>query len=274
MTASRHPERSVGSAVQVMKIARYGVRDLVRSRWLLAYAAFFFLATTLLLRFSDSQTKALVSLVNVVLFVVPLANIVFGAMYLYSAREFVELLLAQPIRRTRLYLGLYLGLTVPVAAAAVLGIGLPLVLSGASTKVLGTGLVLAVVGAALSAIFTAIGAVIVYAVEDRVKGLAAAIGVWTLLAVVYDALVLMTAVQFAQYPLERPMLVAMIANPIDLSRLLLTVQLDGAALLGYTGAVFQQFFGGAGALVAAAAVVLWVALPALAGARLFNRKDF
>lgn len=258
----------------VWKIARYGVRDLVRSRWLLAYAAFFFIATTTLLRFSDSPTKALVSLMNVVLFVVPLANIVFGAMYLYSAREFVELLLAQPIRRTRLYLGLYLGLTVPVAAAAMLGIGVPLFLSGATARVMETGLTMAVIGAALSAIFTAIAAVIAYAIEDRVKGLATAIGVWILLAIIYDGLVLIAAVQFSQYPLERPMLAAMIANPIDLSRVLLTVQLDGAALMGYTGAVFQRFFGGMGALVAALAVVFWVAVPALAGARLFNRKDF
>lgn len=258
----------------VWKIARYGVRDLVRSRWLLAYAGFFFIATTLLLRFSDSPTKALVSLVNVVLLVVPLANVVFGAMYLYSAREFVELLLAQPIRRSRLYLGLYLGLTAPIAAAAVLSICLPLFLHGASGETMMTGLLLAVIGASLSAIFTAVAAVIVYAIEDRVKGLAAAIGVWLVLAVVYDALVLMAAVQFAQYPLDQPMLAAMIANPVDLARLLLLIELDGGALLGYTGAVFQRFFGGAGAFVAAAAFALWIALPALAGARLFNRKDF
>jgi Cu-processing system ATP-binding protein len=69
----------------VRKIARYGVRDLVRSRWLLGYAGFFAIATWSLLRFSDTETKALLSLVNVVLLVVPLANLVFGAMYLYGA---------------------------------------------------------------------------------------------------------------------------------------------------------------------------------------------
>ena len=48
----------------------------------------------------------------------------------------------------------------------------------------------------------------------------AAIGAWLLLAVVYDAAVLMTALHFADYPLERPMLGLMLANPIDLSRLM------------------------------------------------------
>jgi len=80
----------------VRKIARYGVRDLVRSRWLLGYAGFFAAATWSLLRFSDTETKALLSLVNVVLLVVPLANLIFGAMYLYGAREFVELFSHSP----------------------------------------------------------------------------------------------------------------------------------------------------------------------------------
>jgi Cu-processing system permease protein len=66
-----------------MRIASYAVRDLARSRWLVAYAVFFALATFALIQFSDSQAKAMLSLVNVVLLIVPLANIVFGTMYLH-----------------------------------------------------------------------------------------------------------------------------------------------------------------------------------------------
>lgn len=258
----------------VLRIAGYGVRDLVRSRWLLAYALFFFAVTAALLRFSDTEQKALLSVANVVLLVVPLANVVFGTMYLYGSREFVELLLAQPVRRSRLFAGLYLGLALPVSAASAAGIGLALLLTGASSGALATGLTVALAAALLGAVFTSIATTITYVVEDRVRGLVLAIGVWLLLAVLYDAAVLMMAVQFADYPLERPILAAMIANPVDLARLLVLQQFDVAALLGYTGAVFTRFFGGAGAFVATGAALLWVALPALAGARLFSRKDF
>lgn len=258
----------------VLRIARYGMRDLLRSRWLLAYALFFFFATFALARFSDTDEKALLSLANVVLLVVPLANVVFGTMYLYGAREFVELLLAQPVKRTTLFGGLYTGLTVPIAAASAVGIVLPFLLRGAGPATLGIVATVALVSALLSAVFSSIAAVIAYGIEDRVRGLVAAIGVWLLMAVLYDAAVLMAAVQFADYPLERAMLGAMVANPIDLARLLVLQQFDVAALLGYTGAVFQRFFGGSGAFVAAAAALFWVALPALAGARLFHHKDF
>jgi Cu-processing system permease protein len=85
----------------------------------------------------------------------------------------------------------------------------------------------------------------------------------------------MAAIRLAQYPIERPMLAAMFANPIDLARLVMLSQFDVAALLGYTGALFHQFLGGtAGLLVAITAITLWATVPALLGARLFHRKDF
>lgn len=259
----------------VTRIARFGARDLVRSRWVMAYAGFFGVATWALLRFSDTEQKALLSLVNVVLFVVPLASIVFGAMYLYGAREFVELLLAQPVPRRRLFSGLFLGLTVPLAGAVVVGIAVPLLLHGASAASIRPAGALVGMSIALSGAFTGLAAIITYRVDDRVRGLATALGVWLALAVVYDGLTLMMATQFADYPIERPMLIAMIANPIDLARLLLLFQFDVAALLGYTGAVFRRFFDGApGFAIAAGALALWTVVPALAGARLFHRKDF
>ena len=259
----------------VLRIATYGARELLRSRWLLAYAGFLALATTLLLRFSDSDAKGLLSLVNVVLLIVPLTNVVFGAMYLYAAREFVELLLAQPVRRGRLFAGLLLGLTLPVAAASMLGILIPMVAGGVAGADLVTGLVIATSAAILSLIFSAIAAAIAYAVDDRVRGLALALGVWLALAVAYDALVLLASVQLAAWPLERPLLAAMFFNPIDLARLVMLQQFDAAALLGYTGAVFTRYLGSVvGHVMAALAALTWIALPALGGARLFHRKDF
>jgi Cu-processing system permease protein len=259
----------------VARIARFGVRDLVRSRWLTAYAIFFAAASWALFRFSDSEQKALLSLVNVSLFVVPLASVVFGATYFYSSREFVELMLAQPIARRQLFGGTYLGLVVSMAGAGALGLGIPLVLVSRSGASVVPAITLIAMTVALTAIFAGVASVIAYRVEDRVRGLAVALAVWLALAVAYDALVLLAATQFADYPIERALLGAMIANPIDLARLLLLFQFDVAALLGYTGAVFQRFFGAtAGVTLAATALLAWSVLPAALGRRLFYRKDF
>jgi Cu-processing system permease protein len=67
----------------------------------------------------------------------------------------------------------------------------------------------------------------------------------------------------------------MLLNPIDLGRVLVLLDLDLSAMMGYTGAVFRRFFGGTlGAGVALGALALWVAAPLGLAARGFRRKDF
>jgi Cu-processing system permease protein len=258
-----------------IRIARFGMRDLARSRWLGAYAGFFACGAWALFRFSDTEQQALLSLVNVALFVVPLASVVFGSIYLYGSREFIELMLAQPVARKHLFAGLYLGLVASMAGAVGIGLGVPLLVFARTADSIVPSLTLVVMTVALSCAFTGLAAIIACRIEDRVRGLALALGVWVLLAVVWDAMVLLLATQFADYPIERGMLVAMVANPIDLARLLLLFQFDVAALLGYTGAVFQRFLGaGPGSLIAAAALAAWAVVPAAIGRRLFHSKDF
>ena len=259
----------------LLKVLKYQAKDAARSRWLLAYAAFFMLVTEILLRFSGDQMKVQLSLVSVVLFLVPLVSIVFGTVYLYNAREFIELLLAQPVNRRQLYGGLYLGLALPLALAFVCGLGTPFLFHGIDGSAIGTLAWLLTAGAVLTCVFTAAATLIAIRCEDRLRGLGTAIGVWMLLTVVYDGFVLFVLAVFSSYPLERAALALMMANPIDITRVSLLLRFDGAAMMGYTGAVFLDFFGkGYGMALTAAALSLWISLPLLFGMRAFERKDF
>jgi Cu-processing system permease protein len=258
------------------KIVRYEFRDVLRSRALIVYALFFFGLTDVLLRFGGGGARAALSLMNVVLLLIPLVAIVFGTIYLYNAREFTELLLAQPVHRRQLFAGQYLGLAVPLSAAFVVGLGSALALhAGEDVDHVATLVVVAASGIVLTLIFTAFAALIVARVDDKVRGIGIAIGLWLAGTVLYDGLVMLGLMAFADYPLERPALAAMIANPIDLARVLILMRLDVSALMGYTGAVFEKFFGSAGGTaLASLALVLWTGVPLLLGARRFQRKDF
>lgn len=257
------------------KIVKYEVRDVLRSRSLIAYAVFFLLVTDVLLRFGGGA-RAAMSLMNVVLLLIPLVSIVFGTIYLYNAREFTELLLAQPVHRRQLFAGQYLGLALPLAAAFVVGLGGAVAFHAREDA--GHGGTLAVVaacGVMLTFVFTAFATLIAARIDDKVRGIGVAIGLWLALTVLYDGLVMLGLMSFADYPLERPALALMLANPIDLARVLILMRLDVAALMGYTGAVFEKFFGSAGGtLLASMALVLWTGVPLLLGARRFQRKDF
>ena len=98
---------------------------------------------------------------------------------------------------------------------------------------------------------------------------------WFALALLYDGVVLLIVSLNGERSIEPLMLVLMTLNPVDLARVLVLLQLDVAALLGYTGAVFTRAFAGpAGAAVAALALSLWIAAPLALAARAFRRKDF
>ncbi|AHG92563.1 nitrous-oxide metabolic protein NosY (plasmid) [Gemmatirosa kalamazoonensis] len=263
-------------AAVVLRVAGYGTSNVLRSRWLLAYVGFFAVVTDALLRFGGGDGRALLSLVNVVLFVVPLVALVFGTTYLYDAREFTELLLTQPVGRPPLFGGLLLGLALPLAVGFVAGVGLPFAIHGLGSRAEAATLAtLLACGVALTLVFVALAFVIATRCDDKVRGLGAAVGLWLALGLVYDGAVLLAVAVFADYPVERPLLAAMLTNPIDLARVLLLLRFDVAALLGYTGAVFARFFGGtAGSLVAASALLAWIVLPLGLGLRAFRRRDF
>ena len=260
----------------VYKIARTQARDALRSRWIAVYTIFFLLTTEGLLRFSGDGAKVALSLSSVTLIVVPLVTLVLSTIYVYNAREFMELLLAQPIRRATLFNGLYLGLAIPMAGGFVAGIGLPLIMRGGGDPAQrGTIIVLLLVGILLTFAFTAIAFAIALGTDDRLRGLGAALGLWFVVALLYDGIVLTVVAVFSDYPVERALLGLTFANPVDLARILLLLKLDVAALMGYTGAVFQRFFGGAlGIALASAALVLWAIVPIGVGQRQFRRKDF
>jgi Cu-processing system permease protein len=258
-----------------LKVMKYQARDAMRSRWLIAYGIFFAIVAEGLLRFGGDPVKAQISLINVVLLVVPLVTVVFGTVYLYTAREFIELLLGQPVERRELYGGLYLGLTIPLTVVFIAGIGIPFAARGLEPSSWTALATLGGAGVALTFVFAGIATLIAVRCEDRLRGLGTAIGVWLLLTVVYDGAVLFILSAFSSYPLERVTLGLMMTNPIDIARLALLLRFDGAALMGYTGAVFLKFFAGPeGVVITLSALAIWIALPVVLGARAFERKDF
>ncbi|HSJ25310.1 MAG TPA: ABC transporter permease subunit [Longimicrobiales bacterium] len=260
--------------MNTLKIFRYQTRDVLRNRWIPGYALFFLLISDALFRFGGDGERVILSLMNVVLLLVPLSAVMLGVMYLYSSREYIELLLTQPIRRGELFLGLFGGLALPLSAAFVVGAGLPFLYHGAA----GTGAALPILlgtGVLLTVIFVALAFALALVTEDRTRGMGLALLAWMGFAVLYNGLVLLVVQLFADYPLERVVIGLSVLNPIDLGRILLLLNLDAAALMGFTGAVFERFFGGAtGRAVTLAALSLWLAVPLLLGRRAFLRKNF
>ncbi len=263
--------------MKTFTILKYQWKDLIRAKWLIGYAVVYYLIADALIRFGGAGPKSLVSISNVMMLFVPLISMVYGALHLYQSKEFVELLLAQPIKRSNLFWGLYSGIITPLSVAYILGTGLPLLFTGqfmgpnAADSFLIVGL-----GVLLTVLFTALGfAIGLKYFEERLKGLGYSLVIWLFLAILYDGLILLFIVMLGDYPIEKPVLFMAIANPIDLARIIILLKFDISALMGYTGAVFSRFFGSfTGILAATGFLLAWLGIPLWRGVRIFTKKDF
>ncbi len=260
----------------MLKILKYSFFDLMRSRWSYVYFAFYLLLGVVLLFLNNDLSKAVITLMNVIIVLVPLIGTIFGVMYYYNSKEFTELLLAQPLKRSSIFLGQYLGVALSLSISLILGLGIPFIFYGLfeSSAIWDFSLLL-ITGTFLTLIFTALAFNIALSNENKIKGFGYAILLWLFLAIIYDGLFLMTLIMFEEYPLDKLSLIGTMLNPIDLSRTLILLKLDISALLGYTGAVFKQFFGTSfGFFVSLTMLVFWVVLPLLRIVFKSKKKDF
>jgi Cu-processing system permease protein len=230
------------------------------------------LLTTSLSLFSleDNANKGLLSLLNIVLIIVPLFSLLFSTIYIYNSAEFIELLVSQPLKRINIWLSFSIGLAISLSLAFIMGIGIPVLVFQLNA----IGFLLLLVGVLLSIIFVTIALWTAVQIRDKAKGIGMAILLWMYFSLLFDGFVLFLLFQFADYPLEKPMILVSALNPIDLGRILILLQLDVSAMMGYTGAIFKDFFGTtAGLSIALVTMLVWMLVPLYFSTRKFNRKD-
>jgi Cu-processing system permease protein len=260
----------------MLKILKYSFYDLMRSRWSYVYFAFYLALGFVLLFLNHDLNKAIVTLMNIIIVLTPLIGTIFGVMYYYNSKEFTELLLAQPIKRKTIFMGQYVGVSLSLTLSLVLGLGIPFVIYGLfkSAAIFDFSLLL-FAGAFLNFIFVGLSYNIALSTDNKIKGFGYAILMWLFLAVIYDGIFLISLLMFNEYPLDSFSLMATMFNPIDLSRILILLKLDISALLGYTGAVFRNFFGtNYGMIVSILILTLWVVIPIFRMNFKLRKKDF
>lgn len=256
-----------------LTLLRAVLTDSLRSRWVMVYTVFFALVTEGLLYFTSGEARVTIGLMNIVLLLLPLGSIIFGTMHIHDSRDFIELVLVQPVRRTAVYHALWLGVVMPFLAAFTLGTAIPMAMHG--TLLTPISLVVLLAGNLITMVFFAIAYVVGLAFREKATAMGVGFLIWLLLGVIYDGLILATTVAFTDYPMEVPTVVMITANPIDLARIFIMLTFDQAALLGQTGAVFRQFYGSVlGSSVAILCLILWIGVPYVTALRMFRRRDW
>jgi Cu-processing system permease protein len=219
----------------------------------------------------DTDTgKVVMSLMNIVLMVIPLVSIVFTTIHFYNSYEFIELMLAQPINRNVIFISEYLSTALSLCIAYMVGVGVPILLFGASAA----SITLIYAGLMLTLVFVSLAFLASVLTRDKAKAIGITLLFWFYFALIYDGLLLWVIYTFSDYPLENVTVALIALNPVDLARILMLLKLDISALMGYTGAFYQNFFGSFfGMAFSAGVLVLWIVVPLFFGMRIFARKD-
>lgn len=218
----------------------------------------------------ENSSKAILSLLNIVLIVIPLISLIFATIHYYNSYEFIELMLAQPMSRTKILLSEFAGVSLSLGGAFLIGVGVPVLIYSFDD----VGLALLFTGFALTLIFSSIAFLASVKSRDKARGIGTALLLWFYFALIYDGIVLLILFAFDDYPLEKLTLLLSSLNPIDLGRIFIMLKMDVSALMGYTGALYKDFFGSlSGMLYTIGVMAIWMIVPVLLAVRAFKRKD-
>ena len=254
----------------MLKISKYVLYDIARNKVAIAYTLFLLVISLSFFQMEANSGKAVLSLLNVVLIVVPLISLVFSTIHWYNSYEFIELMLTQPISRKKVLLSEFSGIASSLVTAFLIGVGLPVLIYNPDN----IGLALIIVGTLLTLSFTSIAFLASVKSKDKSRGIGIALLLWFYFALIYDGLVLMILFSFSDYPMEKITLLLSSLNPIDLGRIYLMLQMDVSALMGYTGATYKDFFGSnIGLFYTIGIMFIWIIVPIMLAVKSFNKKD-
>lgn len=252
------------------RILKYVAIDILKNKIVIGYCLILALFSWSAFGLENNSMKGLLTVLNVILLTVPLVSILFSTIYVYNSSEFIELLVSQPVKRSMIWKALFTGLSLSMVITFIIGAGIPLLIFAE----LGTAMIMIAGGSLLSMIFVSIAFLSSILTRDKAKGIGVSVLLWLFFALLFDGLVLFLFFQFSDYPIEKPMVILSAFNPIDLCRIMILMRLDVSAMMGFTGAMFQDFFGNSwGLLISFILLILWVLIPFSISLRKFRKKD-
>jgi Cu-processing system permease protein len=217
------------------------------------------------------------SLLNLVLYLVPLLGLMLGTLALSRDRAGNELLFSQPIGRQQILYGRVMGTFCGAAAAMLVGFGLAgtvvvweLGIEGFSRY---AGMV--VLSLALAAVFVALGALVGVASASRTRAFGLALCLWFFFVLFYDLLIIGLAFAVRERTANVMIFLSLFGNPVDLVRISTVLTIGDPSIFGSAGAALLKFLGGPARsqVVLGVAIAAWFIAPLWVAGRLLRRVD-
>lgn len=257
---------STSTVNRIVTLATFECRRAIRNRWGPALVALFAVCGLFLVQFGRSGVgpggvaKVIASLVELSVYLVPLAALVYGYDIVVGSREsgWLGMLFALPVRRATILAGLVFGRAAVLAASILAGFGLTGALlwqsSGTIDAPLYAGFAFTTV--LLAWTFLSIGAVISVIAPGTTHSLGAALLAWVWFVLLSDLAAL--AVVAATGASDALLSALVLANPVTVYRVVVLSGLDAVAGGGVATALADS---GLSATLLHAGLLAWVVVP-------------
>jgi Cu-processing system permease protein len=267
-------------------IARQELVINIRNRWTLVFAGLFGVLVLTISYFGlvtggtvgfQGFARTSASLLNMVLYIVPLVALTMGTLSFTSEKSASELLFAQPVTRVEILLGKFLGLFASIFTATLIGFGLAGIVIAAKTGTEGSLRYPAFVGFSLllALIFLSLSAFISVLCRRKSKAFGVALFVWFFFVLFYDLLVIGSTFLFKERTANTFIFSSLFGNPVDMVRVASLITLNGKDIFGAGGAALLRFLGGESLamVILLIALALWVVVPLFIAQKLLRRQD-
>jgi len=253
------------------------IRLLTAAFALLAAAAAYSAGAADQLSGADGFARTTLALVPVVLLLVPLAAVILGISGQCAEPGGEPFLFAQPVGRATIVIGRWAGEALALGGAIVIGLaigGWIVVWSNGADGLLSFAFFVAA-SVLLGWIFLSLAAAIAAATERRVTALGIGIFTWFLCVLLYDGVALSLASWATGSIGGRVLLLSVLGNPADLTRIAMLLISGTPNVLGAAGEAWTRFLGGGrtAAVLVTGVLLMWTIAPLGVAARIVRSRD-
>lgn len=267
-------------------LARQELRITLRTRWVQIFAlvfgvltiaiSYFGMVTSIVVGF-EGFTRTTASLLNLVLYLVPMLALAAATSSFSGDKGAAEFLFSQPVSRTEVLLGKIVGLFASLAVAVIFGFGVSGFVIAAQS---GTDGILRYLGFIVLTLlllltFLCLGAFASIVSESRTRALGIALAMWFAFVLFYDLVVMGLACVVSPHTSRAFILISLFGNPVDLARVAGLLILGGATIFGAAGSALVKTLGSSTLAVAALsfAGLVWSAATLAVTSRLLGRRE-
>lgn len=270
----------------VLDVAMHELKINVRNRWTAIFAVVFGLVVTSIAYFGlmtegfagmQNFTRTSASLLNLVLYIVPLIALTMGTLSFSGDRGSMELLFSQPLSRSEVVVGKMVGVFLSMALSTLIGFTAAGVLVAAGSGLAGLSKYAAMVGLSLllALAFLSLALLVATAAHRKTRAIGVSLFLWFFFVLFYDLLAIALALLLRGESANVAIFLSVFGNPVDMVRVSTLVLLDNMTIFGAAGAALLRFLGGTAMAVSVVlvALLLWIVVPVVISCFVLRGQD-